>query len=45
MPTFVRQLMPGDHPAFNWLDHPEDMNGGDSWLDRAKRAVLGTANK
>jgi len=44
MPAVVKPLMPGDHPAFTWLDHPQDMNGG-TWLDRATRAVFGTPNK
>jgi CubicO group peptidase (beta-lactamase class C family) len=31
MPDVINQLMPGDHPAFKWLDHSRNVGSG--WLD------------
>jgi CubicO group peptidase (beta-lactamase class C family) len=27
MPEVINQLMPGDHPAFRWLDYPKNVSG------------------
>jgi len=32
MPDVVQQLMPGDHPAFRWLDYAQNTGGG-AWPD------------
>jgi CubicO group peptidase (beta-lactamase class C family) len=33
MPDVVNQLLPGDHPAFRWLDYPRSVNVA-AWRDR-----------
>ena len=32
MPDIIHQLMPGDHPAFLWLNYSKSVSGG-GWLD------------
>jgi CubicO group peptidase (beta-lactamase class C family) len=32
MPDVIHQLMPGDHPAFTWLNYSRTVSGG-AWLD------------
>jgi CubicO group peptidase (beta-lactamase class C family) len=32
MPDVINQLMPGDHPAFLWLNYSKNVRGG-AWLD------------
>lgn len=32
MPEIISQLMPGDHPAFLWLNYSRNVGGG-AWLD------------
>jgi CubicO group peptidase (beta-lactamase class C family) len=35
MPDVINQLMPGDHPAFVWLNYSRNVSGG-AWLDWAR---------
>jgi CubicO group peptidase (beta-lactamase class C family) len=42
MPDVINLLLPGDHPAFAWLDYPR--NGG-TWLNWLARAASGRSNK
>jgi CubicO group peptidase (beta-lactamase class C family) len=41
MPEVIHQLMPGDHPAFAWLNYPRS----DSWLDWLRARWLSLVNK
>ena len=40
MPDVINQLMPGDHPAFRWLNYPR----GSSWLDWLRARWLSWVN-
>jgi CubicO group peptidase (beta-lactamase class C family) len=42
MPDVINLLLPGDHPAFVWLDYPRN---GSTWLDWLARAASGRSAK
>jgi CubicO group peptidase (beta-lactamase class C family) len=43
MPEVIDQLMPGDHPAFAWLNYSHNVSGG-AWLDWLRSRWLKLVN-